>query len=183
MLVGVLIAGTVAILIVLAAKGLIAAVIVLAVMVVPVAHRRRRRMFSRRRLSSSRMRLSTTACGSSSARLETSTSTINFGYRPPSWYDWLKNETEPVVADPRAMADVAARAGFADVRLNTLTVPTGLASAAELVSWRLGMATVAPFLARLSQESLSGLRVEAERAVAAAGCPPLTASLLVLTAR
>ena len=106
----------------------------------------------------------------------------SFGYQPPRWYDWLKNETEPTVADPQAMTHLAARAGFADVRLSTVTVPTGLSSATELVAWRLGMATVAPFIAGLGHERQSDLRSASERAVAAAGCPPLTARLLILTA-
>lgn len=107
----------------------------------------------------------------------------SFGYRPPDWYDWLKNETEPVVADPQAMAELAARAGFAGVRVSTVTVLTGLSSAADLAALRLGMATVAPFLAELEPERRGELRAAAERAIAETGCPPLTARLLVLTGR
>ncbi len=86
----------------------------------------------------------------------------SFGYRPPDWYHWLKNETEPVVADPDAMAVLATQA-FAGVDLSTVTVRTGLSSAADLASWRLGMATVAPFVARLDPERRSALRAAAQR--------------------
>jgi ubiquinone/menaquinone biosynthesis C-methylase UbiE len=104
-----------------------------------------------------------------------------FGYQPPGWHDWLKNDAEPVVADQARMAGLAAHAGFAGVRLTTTTVDTGLASAAELAGWRLGMANIAPFVAGLEPDWSSELKSAAERAVAATGCPPLAAPLLTLT--
>lgn len=105
-----------------------------------------------------------------------------FGYRPPGWHDWLKNEAEPVVADQGRMVALAAQAGFTDVGLTTITVSTGLASPAELAGWRLGMANIAPFVAGLGPEGCSQLIAAAERAVTVADCPPLTAPVVILTA-
>jgi ubiquinone/menaquinone biosynthesis C-methylase UbiE len=105
-----------------------------------------------------------------------------FGYQPPDWHDWLKNEAEPVVADQEKMAALAAQAGFAGVRLTTVTVDTGLASPADLAGWRLGMANIAPFVAGLEPAGCSKVIAAAERAVATAGCPPLAAPVLILTA-
>ncbi|HEX9066310.1 MAG TPA: methyltransferase domain-containing protein [Streptosporangiaceae bacterium] len=107
----------------------------------------------------------------------------SFGYQPPAWYGWLKNQTEKVAGDPDSMRELARMAGFTDVRLTSRTVPTGLSTPAELAGWRLGMATVAPFAAGLEPRRRTELRVAAEGAVAAAGCPPLIARLLVLTGR
>ena len=72
-----------------------------------------------------------------------------FGYVPPAWYASLKDEGEPQAADAALLADLAAAAGFRDARSRTITVPTGLSTPAELASWRLGMAHVAPFVRAL----------------------------------
>ncbi len=106
-----------------------------------------------------------------------------FGYLPPAWYAALKDEGEPRAADAALLADLAAAAGFRDVRFRTVTVPTGLSTPAELASWRLGMAHVAPFVRALDPRRQAELRRAAERSVAAAGCGPLTVAMGVLTAR
>jgi SAM-dependent methyltransferase len=103
-----------------------------------------------------------------------------FGYRPPPWYLTFKSETEPQAADPALLAGEAAAAGFRRVRLRTAVVPTGLSTPAQLASWRLGMAHVAPFVAGLDAGRRAELRRAAERA--AAGTGPLVVSMLVLTA-
>ena len=72
-----------------------------------------------------------------------------FGFQPPAWYRSLQRKADPAAQDPARLADQAAGAGFADVRVRTITVPTGLSSAAQLASWRLGLARVAPFLRSL----------------------------------
>ena len=105
-----------------------------------------------------------------------------FGYVPPAWYASLKDEGEPQAADAALLADLASAAGFGDVRFRTLTVPTGLSTPAELASWRLGMAHVAPFVRTLDPGRRAELRRAAERSVAAAGCGPLTVAMGVLTA-
>jgi ubiquinone/menaquinone biosynthesis C-methylase UbiE len=103
-----------------------------------------------------------------------------FGYRPPAWYVRLKRETEPRAEDPDLLAALAAAAGFRRVRLRTAAVPTGLATPAELASWRLGMANIAPFVRSLDPARRAELRRAAEGAVAGMG--PLVASVMVLTA-
>jgi hypothetical protein len=60
-------------------------------------------------------------------------------------------------------------------------VEAGMSSPAQLASWRLGMAHVAPFVASLPAARQAELRRAAESAVA--GCGPLVVSMLVLTAR
>jgi SAM-dependent methyltransferase len=102
------------------------------------------------------------------------------GYRPPGWYLRLKSETAPAAADPQLLAGEAARAGFRDVRLRTVDVPTGLTAPAQLASWRLGMAPVVPFLRGLDPPRRAAVREAAELAVAGSG--PLVVSLLILTA-
>jgi hypothetical protein len=92
----------------------------------------------------------------------------------------FKRETEPQAADPRLLAERAAEAGFANVQLRTTVVTTGLSTPAELASWRLGMAHVAPFVRSLDAARRAALRRAAERAVAGTG--PLVVSIVLLTA-
>jgi SAM-dependent methyltransferase len=103
-----------------------------------------------------------------------------FGYQPPPWYVTFKQDTEPRGSDPAWLAQATARAGFTDVRLRTVAVDSGLSTPAQLASWRLGMAHVAPFVAALSAPRQAELRRAAEAAVAGTG--PLVVSVLVLTA-
>jgi hypothetical protein len=102
------------------------------------------------------------------------------GYCPPGWYLRFKSETSPAAADPELLAGEAARAGFRDVQLRTVEVPTGLSTPAQLASWRLGMAPVVPFLNSLDPPRRAAVREAAE--LAATGSGPLVVSLLILTA-
>jgi SAM-dependent methyltransferase len=104
-----------------------------------------------------------------------------FGYRPPSWYVTFKRDTEPWASDAAALGRDATAAGYADVRLRTITVDTGLSRPAELAAWRLGMAHVAPFVGSLTAARRAELRHAAQDAVAGSG--PLVVDMLVLTAR
>ena len=104
-----------------------------------------------------------------------------FGFQPPAWYLSLQREAGPAAQDPARLAAQAAAAGFTDVRVRTMTVPTGLSAPAQLASWRLGMAQVAPFLQSLDAGQRSAARCAAERAVAGTG--PLVVSMLVLSSR
>jgi ubiquinone/menaquinone biosynthesis C-methylase UbiE len=105
-----------------------------------------------------------------------------FGYRPPAWYLAFKEQREPRAAAASELHAEAARAGFADVRVSTVTVRTPLAAPAQLTSWRLGMAHVAPFAASLDPARRVALQREAEAALRAADCGPLVVAMLVLTA-
>jgi len=105
----------------------------------------------------------------------------SFGYRPPPWYVTFKRDAEPWASDPAALGRDTAAAGFADVRLRTVTVDTGLSSPAQLAGWRLGMAHVAPFVCSLPGGRQAELRQAAEAAVT--GTSRLVVSMLVLIAR
>jgi hypothetical protein len=106
----------------------------------------------------------------------------SFGYQPPGWYAALTPGSR--AGDPEVLAESAAAAGFSRVQVRTVSVPTGLATPAELVSWRLGMAHYAPFLRSLDPAGRAAVRRAAEQAVAAAtGTGPLVVSMVVLTAR
>ncbi|MGO9163130.1 MAG: class I SAM-dependent methyltransferase [Streptosporangiaceae bacterium] len=104
----------------------------------------------------------------------------SYGYRPPGWYVTFKRSVEPQSRDPAALARHAADAGFRHVRLQTVPVDTGIAAPAELASWRLGMAHIAPFVGSLAGPDRARVRRAAESAVAGTG--PLVVSMLVLTA-
>ena len=67
------------------------------------------------------------------------------------------------------------------MRVATITVPTGVSTPAQLASWRLGLAQVAPFLQSLDPAQRTAARRAAEQAVAGTG--PLVVSMLVLTGR
>jgi ubiquinone/menaquinone biosynthesis C-methylase UbiE len=104
-----------------------------------------------------------------------------FGFQPPAWYLSLQREAGPAAQDPARLAAQAAAGGFTDVQVRTMTVPTGLSAPAQLASWRLGMAQVAPFLQSLDAGQRAAARHAAEQAVAGTG--PLVVSMLVLTGR
>jgi hypothetical protein len=105
------------------------------------------------------------------------------GFRPPAWYLALKYDVEPRAGDPEHLASAAAAAGYTSVRVRTAEVATGLSTPAQLASWRLGMAHVAPFLQTMDQAGREALRQAAERAVARTGAGPLVVSMVILTAQ
>jgi SAM-dependent methyltransferase len=108
----------------------------------------------------------------------------SFGYQPPAWYEALAPGER--ASDPEVLAGLAAAAGFTRVQVTTVAVPTALATPAELVSWRLGMAHYAPFLRSLDAAGRAAVRRAAEQAVAAVTGPdpadPLVVSMAVLSA-
>ena len=111
----------------------------------------------------------------------------SFGYRPPRGYTALAPGSRG--SDPDVLAECAAAAGFTRVRARTTDVPTGLATPAELASWRLGMAHFAPFLGSLDAPGRAAVRRAAEQAVArvasgagAGPMRPLVVSMTMLTA-
>jgi hypothetical protein len=105
------------------------------------------------------------------------------GFRPPPWHQALKQDIEPRAGDPEFLARCAAAAGFGDVRVRTVTVATGLSSPAQLASWRLGMAHVAPFLRALDEAERTAIRRAAEGAVARTRAGPLQVPMVILAAR
>lgn len=104
------------------------------------------------------------------------------GYREPAWHTGVN-------PFPERLAEQVAAAGFGQVRVRTVTVPTGLVTPAELAAWRLGLAQFAPFLRALDAPARAAARRTAERAVERAveqtgtAAEPLTVSMALVTAR
>ena len=106
----------------------------------------------------------------------------SFGYQPPAWYACLSPGSR--AGDPEILTERVAAAGFTDVQVRTTDVRTALVTPAELASWRLGLAQVAPFLRSLAPADRAAVRRAAEHAVAdPAGTSPLIVSMVLLTAR
>ncbi|HUD38666.1 MAG TPA: methyltransferase domain-containing protein [Streptosporangiaceae bacterium] len=103
-----------------------------------------------------------------------------FGYEPPAWHARFKRELEPRGSDPAELERLARAAGYASARLSTIRVATGLSTAAEIASWRLGMAHVAPFVSSLEPRRRLALTNAAESAVA--GTEPVVVTMLMLVA-
>jgi ubiquinone/menaquinone biosynthesis C-methylase UbiE len=103
----------------------------------------------------------------------------SFGHQPPAWHAALNPGSR--TSDPAQLAAAAAAAGFTQVQVHSADVPTGLSTPAELASWRLGMAHVAPFMRSLDAPGQAAVRRAAERAVT--GARPVIVSMTVLTAR
>jgi ubiquinone/menaquinone biosynthesis C-methylase UbiE len=103
-----------------------------------------------------------------------------FGFVSPPWYERLKNELEPRVEHPELLTSLARRAGYRQIEVTQMTVDTGLRAPAEIVTWRWGMAHLAPFVDGLSKARRDEARREAEDAVAGLG--PVLVDIQVLSA-
>ena len=114
------------------------------------------------------------------AKIAVDESAERFGFVSPPWYEQLKNEREPQVEDPDLLASLARSAGFREVSVTRLTVDTGVRTPAEIVSWRWGMAHLAPFVEGLSEPRRAEARRDAEDAVAGLG--PVLVDIQVLGA-
>lgn len=104
-----------------------------------------------------------------------------FGFVPPSWYVRLKATTEPLVDDPDRLRALAEAAGWSRPTVAVVEVRSGLRSAEEIASWRLGMAHLAPFVASLPPATCAAARAAAERVVTGLAEPVIP--LVVLSAR
>ena len=102
------------------------------------------------------------------------------GFVLPAWYTWLKTDVEPGVDDPARLATLARDAGYGRVDVTTTAVDGGARTPEQLVTWRLGMAHLAPFVASLGPTERSELRAESVDALRDA--PPLVIPLVVLSA-
>lgn len=106
---------------------------------------------------------------------------VRRGFVAPSWYAQFKaggGDGDPGPAEMEAHAEAA---GYRTASAEVVRVDTGLGTPRDLVDWRLGMAHLAPFVARLAPDELAEARAAAERAVA--GMPPLVVGVVVLSAR
>jgi len=92
-----------------------------------------------------------------------------FGYEPPAWYEHLKRTGESRVGSAEALTALGGEAGLQAVRLRELAAPLAGLDPRAVVAWRLGMAQVAPFRARLRPRQLAQLDAEALAAVKGAG--------------
>jgi SAM-dependent methyltransferase len=103
-----------------------------------------------------------------------------FGYEPPAWYARFKRELEPRGSDAGELTRLTRAAGYTSARLSTTSVATGLSTAAEIASWRLGMAHVAPFVNSLDPRRRQALKKACESA--ATGTEPVVVTMLTLVA-
>lgn len=106
----------------------------------------------------------------------------HWGWRPPPWYQRLKEEFEPRVANGEAMAELARKAGLHDVVLEEREVTTGINSPEALVAWRLGMGHVAPFVKALPEPERARF-VRQARAAVGDQPQPLRPVVLILSSR
>jgi hypothetical protein len=102
------------------------------------------------------------------------------GFVLPTWYARIKADVEPTVDDPGSLEALAHAAGYLSVEVTTTPVDVGVRTPEQLVTWRLGMAHLAPFVATLDPEQLTMLRAECVDAVADAA--PLVVPLVILAA-
>jgi ubiquinone/menaquinone biosynthesis C-methylase UbiE len=105
---------------------------------------------------------------------------VEEGFRMPQWYEHLKEQTEPAVADADALRSLGRAAGFSSVEVERIEVDSGLDSPEAIVDWRWGMAHLAAFVASLTDGQRVRARARAEEAVA--GMAPVVIPMLVLSA-
>jgi SAM-dependent methyltransferase len=82
------------------------------------------------------------------------------GWTPPPWYTHLKDEVEPVLADPAALEELAGDAGFVTADACLVDVDLGLRSSRQMAQYRLGMSQVAAFVSRLGPVAAAELEDE-----------------------
>lgn len=102
-----------------------------------------------------------------------------FGYSPPQWYVHLKRDLEPLTSTSRALRRCAVAAGLAEVSLIERTPGAGLDAPEEIVSSRLGMAHLAPFVAGLASSRRQAFTAAAVAAVAE-DPQPLRPAMLIM---
>jgi hypothetical protein len=101
------------------------------------------------------------------------------GWRPEPWVTAVQRSA-PLLASEHAIAAVARDAGL-DAEVESMHVPFPELDGPALVSWRLGMAQLAPFVARLSPDELGAVVADALDRLGPAP-PELVRSILVLRA-
>jgi SAM-dependent methyltransferase len=101
-----------------------------------------------------------------------------YGFVVPEWYRTLKQELIPKLGTPQAFGDVATRGGLVDVTVRAVDVDLSDLSPAVVVSYRLGLAHIAPFMQELDSSTAAALHRDAVTAIAP--LPPLRLSMLVL---
>jgi SAM-dependent methyltransferase len=102
------------------------------------------------------------------------------GWTPPPWFRRLKEELEPAVTDPQALASMALAAGLRAPTVTTHFVDTGIGAPDELVAWRLGSPGAASFVSELTSSERRRLHDEAVEALGPSR-QPLVLELRVLS--
>jgi SAM-dependent methyltransferase len=103
-----------------------------------------------------------------------------YGFVSPDWYRQMKESFELQATTPRAISALARQSGLRDGAAQLVTVTPAMTER-DLVSWRLGMAHLAPFVASLRPEQSKALADDACAAVA--GMPPLEIEMVTLVCR
>jgi SAM-dependent methyltransferase len=104
------------------------------------------------------------------------------GWVAPPWFRRLKDDHEPVVADPERLESMALAAGLGAPVVVTRRVDTGIRRPDHLVAWRLGSPSVTSFVATLSDVECR--RVQSDAIEALGPSPhPLVFDLRVLSSR
>lgn len=88
----------------------------------------------------------------------------SFGFEPPAWYEAMRSSVQPVLSSAGAFADAGRGGGLSAVRVERVPVAVELAPR-ELAGWRLGMAHLAPFVARLAAPDRAALFAATEAAL------------------
>lgn len=106
-----------------------------------------------------------------------------FGYEPPDWSDTMTSVSVPLTDTADRLRSAALTSGLDEPTVNELDVPLTTLDAADIVAWRLGMATLAPFVAGLADSRRREVAAAAEAAIQDAGILPLWRLMLVLVGR
>jgi len=102
----------------------------------------------------------------------------DYGFVPPEWYRTLKKELIPKLGTPQGFAEVGRKGGLVNVTARPVEVDLSDLSLPVVVSYRLGLAHVAPFLQGLDSETAAAMQRDAVTAISS--LPPLRLSMLVL---
>jgi trans-aconitate methyltransferase len=123
-------------------------------------------------------------CGSweHTAKATVEETVTRFGFERPAWYETFKRDVEPRTALPDRLENVAAAAGLDPVTVAAVTVDTAVRDPEDLIAWRLGNPSLAPFVARLDTARRDEL-LAALRDAIGEDPDPLVPELLVMTGR
>jgi SAM-dependent methyltransferase len=102
----------------------------------------------------------------------------DYGFIAPEWYRTLKGGLIPRLGTPQGLAGVAASGGLAAAAVRVVDVDLSDLPLPAIVSYRLGLAHIAPFVQGLDDVTVAALHRDAAAAVSA--LPPLCLSMLVL---
>jgi SAM-dependent methyltransferase len=101
------------------------------------------------------------------------------GWEPDPWYDEMRRDAVPRLATVDRARAVAAAAGLVQVTVVRVERPFPDLGPAELVEWRMGMASMAPFLDRLDPADRAAVTADALRRL---GAPPVLVRRMIVLA-